>query len=104
MRAKVKVVKNKVASPFKVAEFDIMFDGTGISTEGDALDFGVEHGLVTKSGTWFSCGDVRLGQGRENARRFLHENVDIRDRIISQVREKMDLIPGESHEKSGDIA
>ena len=104
MRAKVKVVKNKLASPFKTAEFDIMFDGTGISTEGDALDYGVEHGLVSKSGTWFSYGDVRLGQGRENARRFLRENVDIRDRIIDQVREILIVKPSESPADNGDTA
>jgi len=104
MRAKVKVVKNKLASPFKTAEFDIMFDGTGISTEGDALDFGVEHGLVNKSGTWFSYGDVRLGQGRENARRFLRENSDIRDRIIDQVRETLIVKPSETPAENGDTA
>lgn len=104
MRAKVKVVKNKLASPFKTAEFDIMFDGTGISAEGDAIDYGVEHDLVSKSGTWFSYGDIRLGQGRENARRFLRENQDIRDRIIDQVREKLELKHAESHEESGDTA
>ena len=93
MRAKVKVVKNKLASPFKVAEFDIMFDGTGISTEGDAIDLGVELGIIQKTGTWFSYGEDRLGQGRENVRSFLHEQVDIRDRIIGEIREKLELRP-----------
>ncbi|MCE5251221.1 recombinase RecA [bacterium] len=93
MRAKVKVVKNKLATPFRTAEFDIMFDGTGISAEGDAIDIGSEIDIIAKSGTWFSYENERLGQGRENVRAFLREHRDIRDRIIAQIREKMGLKP-----------
>ena len=91
MRAKVKVVKNKLAAPFKSAEFDIMFDGSGISAEGDAIDLGSDLGIIEKSGTWFSYEGNRLGQGRENARVFLHEHPDIRERIIAQIREKLEV-------------
>ena len=84
MRARTKVVKNKLAAPFRTAEFDIMFDGTGISRESDAIDLGVEHNLVTKSGTWFSYGSERLGQGRENARQFLRDNQDMLDKLIGE--------------------
>ncbi|MFC1511767.1 recombinase RecA [Candidatus Latescibacterota bacterium] len=92
IRCKVKVVKNKMAPPFKNAEFDIMYDGTGISREGDALDLGTELGIVDKSGTWFSFGGERLGQGRENAKVFLKENPDITDRITLKVREAVGLV------------
>jgi len=91
MRAKTKVVKNKMAAPFKVAEFDIMFDGTGISREGDVLDLGTDLGIVEKSGAWFSYGKDRLGQGRENARLFLHENTDIFDKITAEIRTQIGL-------------
>ena len=91
MRAKTKVVKNKMAAPFRVAEFDIMFDGTGISREGDAIDLGQELGIVEKSGAWFSYNNERLGQGRENVRLFLRENADIRDRIITDIKEKIGI-------------
>jgi recombination protein RecA len=91
MRAKVKVVKNKMAAPFRNAEFDILFDGTGISSEGDAIDLGVEHDIIEKSGTWFSYKSERLGQGRENVRHFLREQTDIREKIIAEVREKLDM-------------
>jgi len=90
-RAKVKVVKNKMAPPFREAEFDIMF-GEGISKEGDLLDLGVEKGVVEKSGTWFTYGDERLGQGRENAKRFLKENPDIRDKIEHELRVGLGLL------------
>ena len=88
-RTRVKVVKNKVAPPFKEAEFDIMFRGedVGISREGDLLDLGVDNRIVEKSGTWFSYGGERLGQGRENARVYLRENPDIAMRIENEVRE-----------------
>ena len=84
-RVKARVVKNKVAPPFRVAEFDIMFDH-GISREGDLIDLGVEMGLIKKSGAFFSWGDTRLGQGRENARNFLVQKPDITKEIEQQVR------------------
>ncbi len=84
-RARVKVVKNKVAAPFRQAEFDIEY-GTGISREGELLDFGIEHDLVRKSGAFFSYGDIRLGQGRNNAKQFLAENKDLASEIEAKVR------------------
>jgi len=89
-RTKVKVVKNKVATPFKVAEFDIIY-GLGISREGDLIDLGVEHKVVSKSGAWYSYGDTRVGQGKENARAFLKENPDIAAEIEATIREKAGL-------------
>jgi recombination protein RecA len=83
-RTRVKVVKNKVAPPFRQAEFDLMFDH-GISREGDILDMAAESGVVEKSGTWYSFADTRIGQGRENAKRFLCDNTDIYDQIAEQV-------------------
>lgn len=85
-RTRVKVVKNKVAPPFKTAEFDIMY-GEGISREGDVLDLGTELDIVSKSGAWYSYGDIRLGQGRENVKTFLKENPRICFEIENQVRE-----------------
>lgn len=84
-RVKVKVVKNKVAPPFKQAEFDIMF-GRGISRSGSMLDMGVDMGLISKSGAYFSYGDVRLGQGRENARAFLEDNEELMEEIEGKIR------------------
>ena len=101
MRCKTKVVKNKLAAPFKTAEFDLMFDGTGISREGDALDVGVEMGLVEKTGTWFSYENERLGQGRENAKTFLRENPDIFNRITDQIRTQLGLSADKSENKDG---
>ena len=89
-RTRVKVVKNKIAPPFKDAEFDIIY-GKGISKEGDILDLGVGLGIVEKSGAWYSFGEERIGQGRENVKRFLSENQDIRDQIASIVMEKTGL-------------
>ena len=83
-RTRVKVVKNKVAPPFKQAEFDIIYN-EGISKEGDLLDLGVEDGFVEKSGAWYSYGDERIGQGRENARRFLKANPDACNRLTEQI-------------------
>jgi recombination protein RecA len=95
-RTKVKVVKNKVAPPFRVAEFDIIY-GKGISLAGDLLDLGMEHDLVTQKGTWFSYGDLQLGQGRERARAYLEETDDVRDRLEHEIREAAGLIrPDES--------
>lgn len=90
-RTKVKVVKNKVASPFREAEVDILY-GEGISREGDLLDLGSEHGIVEKSGSWFSFGGERIGQGRENARTFLKEHSQIAAKIDSALREKLSLL------------
>ncbi len=90
-RTKVKVVKNKVAPPFKVAEFDLYF-GEGISREGDLIDLGVQADLVAKSGTWFSYGETRLGQGKENTRQFLKENPELREELDRKLREQLGLI------------
>src|SRR6202166_3083013 len=93
-RTRAKVVKNKVAAPFREAKFDIVY-GEGISREGDLIDLGVDKGLVEKSGTWFSYGGERMGQGRENARSFLKENKDIRDKLENALRKKLEIaIPG----------
>jgi recombination protein RecA len=89
-RTRVKVVKNKIAPPFKQAEFDIIY-GEGISKEGDILDLGVSLGIVEKSGAWYSFADERIGQGRQNVRRFLSENKDVRDKIAGLIREKTGL-------------
>jgi recombination protein RecA len=93
-RTRAKVVKNKVAAPFREAEFDILY-GEGVSREGDLIDLGVEKGVLEKSGTWISFGGERLGQGRENARVFLKEHADIRGKIENLLRKKMNIpIPG----------
>jgi recombination protein RecA len=84
-RVRVKIVKNKVAPPFKQAEFDVMF-GKGISRSGGILDLAVESGLVSKTGTWFTCGDTRLGQGRENAKSFLEENPGLMEELETRIR------------------
>jgi recombination protein RecA len=94
-RVRVKVVKNKVASPFRQAEFDIEY-GVGISREGGLLDFGIEHDLVQKSGSFFSCGKTRLGQGRNNAKQFLAENPEIAGEIEAKVRAALGIGAGES--------
>ena len=87
-RTKVKVVKNKVAPPFREAEFDIIY-GEGVSKEGDLLDLGVVHNVVEKSGSWFSYKGERIGQGRENARQFLKENADIRATVDTELRKTL---------------
>src|SRR5881296_1988252 len=89
-RTRAKVVKNKVAAPFREAEFDIVY-GEGISREGDLIDLGVEKGVLEKSGTWISFGGERMGQGRENARIFLKENKDIRDKLENALRKKLEI-------------
>jgi len=99
-RTRVKVVKNKIAPPFKDAEFDIIY-GEGISKEGDILDLGVSLDIVEKSGAWYSFRDERIGQGRQNVRRFLAENTDIRDKIAEQVMEKTGLKASREGEKNG---
>ncbi|MCH7497370.1 MAG: recombinase RecA [Candidatus Marinimicrobia bacterium] len=90
-RTRVRVVKNKVAPPFKDAEFDILY-GTGISFEGELLDIGLEADIIQKSGSWYSYGDMRLGQGRENARQFLTENSALKDEIAKAVRSFLGLV------------
>lgn len=87
-RTRVRVVKNKVAPPFKTAEFDIMYS-EGISREGGLIDLGLEMGLVKKSGAWFTVGDIRLGQGRENAKEFMRQNTDVASAIEEQIRTNM---------------
>jgi recombination protein RecA len=84
-RTRVKIVKNKVAPPFRVAEFDLMFN-EGISKEGGLIDVGLEMGLLKKAGAFYSYGEMRLGQGRENAKEFLRQNLDVRDGLDSQIR------------------
>lgn len=95
---KVKVVKNKMAPPFKEAEFDIMF-GEGISRTCELVDLGVNHNIINKSGSWFSYQDERMGQGRENARLYLRDNPDKANEIEFKIKEAMGLIPEESKEK-----
>ncbi len=89
-RCRVKVVKNKVAPPFREAQFDILY-GTGVSREGELLDMGVEAGIVDKSGAWFAFGNERLGQGRENVRALLQENTGIREAIEKRLMEHLGL-------------
>src|SRR3982750_103502 len=89
-RTKVKLVKNKCAAPFREAEFDIIY-GEGVSKEGDLIDLGVAHNMVEKSGSWFSYKGERIGQGRENARQFLKDNADIRQRIDIELRKALGL-------------
>jgi recombination protein RecA len=91
-RTRVKVVKNKVAPPFKQAEFDILY-GHGISREGGLIDMGVEHGIVRKSGAWYTYDGDQLGQGKENARAFLRDNPDLADEIEKKIKEKLGIGP-----------
>ncbi len=90
-QTRVKVVKNKVSPPFKMAEFEILY-GEGISREGEIIDLGVQHGLVDKAGSWYSYGDDRIGQGKENVREFLRSNPEIAADIEARIRAK--LLPG----------
>jgi recombination protein RecA len=90
-QTRVKVVKNKVAPPFRVVEFDILY-GEGISKTGELIDLGVKAGVVEKSGSWYSYGDQRIGQGKENARKFLTENVDIAKEIEGKIRSEAGLL------------
>jgi recombination protein RecA len=89
-RTRVKVVKNKCAPPFRQCEFDIMFS-EGISRAGELVDIATEHGIIKKSGAWFSYGEQRIGQGRENAKAFLNENADLSDDIEAKVREALGI-------------
>ncbi len=89
-RTKVKIVKNKVAAPFREAEFDILY-GEGISREGDVLDLAVTHNIVEKSGAWYSYAGERIGQGRENTRSFLKENKDIYTKLDAELRKRLSI-------------
>lgn len=100
-RTRVKVVKNKVAPPFKIAEFDIMY-GSGISKEGNLLDVGVSDGIINKSGSWYSYGEYRLGQGRENAKVFLRENIKIAQEIEEKIRVKYGLNAKENQKNNNE--
>ncbi len=97
-RVRAKIVKNKVAPPFKEAQFDIMF-GQGISREGSLLDVGVDHGIVRKAGAWFTYDEVQLGQGKENSKRFLRENADIALQLETDVYKAVGLIESDDEEK-----
>jgi recombination protein RecA len=90
-RCRVKVVKNKLAPPFRLCEFDILF-GKGISRTGDVLDLGVEAGIINKSGAWYSYGEERVGQGRDNARNFLEEHPDILEAVERKLLQQHGLI------------
>ena len=94
-QTRVKVVKNKVAPPFRQCEFDILYN-EGISKEGELIDMGVDHGVVEKSGAWYSHGGDRIGQGRDNVREFLRQNPDIADAIENTVRTNMGLLPADA--------
>ncbi len=96
-RTRAKVVKNKVAAPFREAEFDIMY-GEGISATGDLIDLGVAHNVVEKSGSWYSYAGERIGQGRENAKQFLAEHPDIFQKLDQQMRQRLGLLPSASSE------
>lgn len=96
-QTKVKVVKNKVAPPFRQANFDIMY-GTGISASGCVLDMGVDTGIIDRAGSWYSYGDERLGQGRENAKTFLEENSDIMQEVDRKIREGLGLLEDQDEE------
>jgi recombination protein RecA len=100
-RCRVKVVKNKVAPPFKMAEFDVVY-GSGISREGLLIDLGVDARVVEKSGAWYSYGDTRLGQGRENAKQFLRDNPDIAEEVESQLKVAMGIVKSAGGAESED--
>ncbi|MBZ5514574.1 MAG: recombinase RecA [Acidobacteriia bacterium] len=100
-RTKVKIVKNKIAAPFREAEFDILY-GEGISKEGDLIDVAAERNILEKSGSWFSYGGERIGQGRENARQFLRDNPDVRKKLEVEVRKTLNLpLPSEPTAQEG---
>jgi recombination protein RecA len=99
-QTRVKVVKNKVAPPFKVVEFDIMY-GEGVSKVGELIDLGVKAGIVEKSGSWFSYDGQRIGQGRENAKTFLRENPEVADKIEHAVRANAGVLSGALMDANG---
>ena len=96
-RTKIKVVKNKVAPPFRVAEVDMMY-GKGISKEGELIDLGVENEIVDKSGAWYSYNGDRMGQGKENVKLYLKENPEIKEDINRRLREALGIIDGDVKE------
>lgn len=98
-RTRIKVVKNKISPPFKQAEFDIMF-GHGVSLEGSIVDMGTEMDIIEKSGAWYSFGGTRLGQGRENVKEFLRDNIKIRDEIEAKIREKITIAAPQKPEEA----
>ncbi|MFN2147946.1 MAG: DNA recombination/repair protein RecA, partial [Anaerolineales bacterium] len=100
-RVRVRVVKNKVAPPFKVAEFDVMYN-EGVSKTGDILDLGVQLELIDKRGSFYNYGETRLGQGRENAKTFLRENPGMAMEIEMAIRHDSGLLPGSSSDESED--
>jgi recombination protein RecA len=100
-RTRIKVVKNKIAPPFKEAEFDIMF-GKGISREGDVLDLAANLGVIVKSGAWYAYEGSKIGQGRENAKLYLAENPDVMDEVIHKVRVQYGLDPDDSASEEKD--
>jgi recombination protein RecA len=87
-QTRVKVVKNKVAPPFRIVDFDIMY-GSGISKEGEIIDIGVKYDFIEKSGSWFSYGDVRIGQGRENAKQYMKDNPSIADELSEKIKKQL---------------
>src|SRR4029079_19711430 len=93
-RTKIKIVKNKMAPPFREAEFDIIY-GEGISKEGDLVDLGVQHNLIEKSGAWYSYKGERIGQGRDNAKQFLRENSDVYKKVDIELRKQLGLVCSE---------
>ena len=102
-RTRVKITKNKVAPPFKQAEFDIMYN-EGISRTGNVVDVGVKEEIIQKSGAWFSYGDIRLGQGRENAKAYLKDNPDVALEIENQIRKKYNLKEAEPMPEVTEVA
>jgi recombination protein RecA len=100
-RTRLKIVKNKVAPPFKVTEVDMLF-GKGVSKEGEILDLGVDHGLISKTGAWYAYGENKLGQGRESARQLLEENSALFDELKGKILAKSGLVPVEKKAEKKD--
>jgi recombination protein RecA len=100
-RVKVKIVKNKMAPPFRESQFDIIF-GEGISREGDLVDCGLDHSILERTGTWYSYKGERLGQGRDNVKKLLKENKELAGRLEAEIRGKVGLGPAEAEDKAED--